>query len=448
MPRLDCPHDATGAPAKQVCSHLLETPDSDYIKVFGQGRAYFLTCTTCGKEEVIEAIPWRFVCDLCFAEIEAEGCCEGIRGTMQFQEEVSRLAFDHRLITEGVGSEFGSLRLVQPVSEAENGSIWVGLTTTRALIQMDLDTGTFRHITDVAPDEFNSDVHISLACSPKGDFLCLTQTLGDEGVVIETRTGRRTIRLQRDGYWSRASPFPATFVVWEGRTLLVHATAWNRLDVSDPSTGELLTERSPTTFKQGEQQPLHYLNYFHGRLFVSPDHRFIADDGWVWHPVGEVRTWSMLHWLSGNRWESEDGPTVRRLAYRDSFWGGPMCWIDTQTLAVWGYGDDDEWLLPAVRIFNVVSGEERNWFPGPEVVGKEEKKGLEGLDDFGGRLFFDRYLFAVSERFGVSVWSVERGTRLHLDSSFAPVAYHPKTKEFLTILPSGALQLSRLIGEE
>jgi hypothetical protein len=93
----------------------------------------------------------------------------------------------------------------------------------------------------------------------------------------------------------------------------IHRTSWNRLDLSDPATGAPLSDRGPTSYRQGEPRPDYYLDYFHGRLHVSPGAKHIADDGWVWHPVGLVTVWDLEAWL-GSAWESEDGPTKRRSA--------------------------------------------------------------------------------------------------------------------------------------
>ena len=257
------------------------------------------------------------------------------------------------------------------------------------------------------------------------------------------------MRLLRDGYHNDVSPFPAAFIERQGRTLLVHSPAWNRLDVSDPRSDELLTARTYGPKLPGKPYSAHYLDYFHGRLLPSPDGRFIADDGWIWAPVGRIRTWDVWDWLEKNPWESEDGSSARYIAYRWYYWVGPMCWLDETTLAVWGYGEDDAWLLPAVCLYDVVSGKRRSWFPGPEIASltKASRRATLGAL-IGNRLFFDRYLFAVSEKFGVGVWDVAEGARLHQDASFAPVAYHPGTREFLTLLPDGAMQLSRLIDGE
>lgn len=442
MLRFNCTHESETA-AKYVCGHLLGTREADYHQVFtGDARIYRLACPACAKETEIGAIPWQTVCDACFAETEAENCWDGIRGRPEVKEEPSDIAFTHRMAALP-GDSFGPLRLVQPIL-ASAGSLWIGLTIAGALVQMDLDMRTLQHITDVSASDVDLSQPMSLVCSPDGAFLCLTQTLGTVGVVIERSSGHRTFWLQRGDYHSDISPFSAAFVVRDERTLLIHATDWNRLDISDPATGELLTERSPTSYEDGEDVPPHYLDYFHGRLFLSPSRESVVDDGWVWHPFGVVRTWNVRRWLDENVWESEAGTTVRDLVCRAYFWGGPLCWVDDDTLAVWGYGDDDDCLIPAVRLFNTLTGEELGWFPGPEVASDDNRQWRDKIADFGGRLFFDQYLFAVSEKFGVSVWDYRKGMRLHADPSFVPIVYHPVTREFLTILPDGNLQLSRL----
>lgn len=406
----------------------------------GQERLYHLVCAVCGEDPDGDAIPWQAVCEACFTRIEWEGYWHGIRGVPEIREEPSDLVFTRRIVP-GIGEGSNRLRVVQPITEA-SGSRWVGLTVGGALVELDLDSGAAHPITHIEPTELDLTIPVTLACSPDGAFVCVAQTLGNHGVVIERASARRTMRLQRDDYHNDVSPFPVAFVVREGRTLLVHSAEWNRLDISDPATGELLTPRESPVYQK--ERPPHYRDYFHGRLLVAPNQDLIADDGWIWHPVGDVTVFSVQRWREENVWESEDGPTLRSLIWRNYFWGGPMCWVDETTLAVWGYGRDDEWLIPAVCLFDAVSGEERGWFPGPEVAPPAGREWRDKLADFGGRLIFDRYLFAISEQFGTAVWNHQTGARLLQDPNFAPIAYHPGTREFLTILADGMLQLSRL----
>ena len=235
------------------------------------------------------------------------------------------------------------------------------------------------------------------------------------------------MQLDRKNYHVDVCDFPIAFIEQNNRTLLIHATNWNRLDISDPETRQLLTDRIPTSYKKGETQPEHYLDYFHCELTVSPDQQWIADNGWVWHPVGAVRTWNIDRWMGENVWESEDGPTVKTLLWRSYYWDGPICWVGNNRLAVWGIGEDDYALIPAIRIFNVVDGTEL-----PPIFGLK------------GELIFDKYLFAISKEIGTTVWDVSTGERLHSDQNFHPKAYHPRSKQFLTSIEENRVVISHL----
>jgi hypothetical protein len=174
----------------------------------------------------------------------------------------------------------------------------------------------------------------------------------------------------------------------------------------------------------------HSLDYFHCGLSVSPDGEHIAEDGWVWHPVGEVVAWNLRRWLRDNAWESEDGASRRLLCWRDYFWDGPLCWLDSRRLAVWGQGEDSNDLIPAVRIFDVTTGKEERWFAGP----------------VGESLFFDDVLFSCHAEQGTAVWDAESGERLLHDPDVRPTRYHRAAKTLLTTFPGGTFRLSKLVG--
>lgn len=186
------------------------------------------------------------------------------------------------------------------------------------------------------------------------------------------------------------------------------------------SSGELLAARPPA----------HYLDYFHCSLLPSPDSQWLADNGWVWHPVGIVRTWSAARWLGENPYESEDGASVRALCWRDYRWDSPLCWLDDHTLAVWGYGTEDRALLPAARLFDVRSGSELRWFPGPR-----------------GELFSDgRYLFASEAASGTTVWDPATGERLLHDPALHATHLHRASGVLLSALEDGSFEAARLAG--
>lgn len=212
----------------------------------------------------------------------------------------------------------------------------------------------------------------------------------------------------------------------------------------------MLTSRGPTAYQRGQERPAHYLDYFQCGLSVSPNCSWLAGNGWVWHPVGVVATWSLKKWLESNVWESEDGPSKKALCWRDYYWDGPLCWIDDRTIAVWGLGEDNILLIPGVRLFDVERGEEKSSFTGPVGGSRKESLQVDGQgQDFihgAGNLFFDRWLFSWMEGKPFAVWDISDGAQLLEEQQFCPLNYHPRSKEFISVMPDGQFRLSRLFG--
>ncbi len=280
---------------------------------------------------------------------------------------------------------------------------------------------------------------LELHVSHDGAFSAVVERFGQRGRVFQGH--RAAMELDRDEYCADCSVFPAAFFERGGRTLFVHGTDWNRLDVSDPATGELLTPRGPTSYAKGEPQPEHYLDYFHAGLHVSPDGRWIAEDGWTWHPLGELRVWSLDDWLERNPWESEDGPSMRSLDERVYFWDTPILWLDKRRLAFWGEGDDATRMKPTVRIYDVVEGREVAAHPGVEV---SPALPWPPGSARAGWIAADRWLYGVSPEHGTGVWDLRTGERVHLEEGFAPRRHHPLRGSFLSWDEAGAFE-SRLV---
>src|SRR4051812_4451202 len=116
---------------------------------------------------------------------------------------------------------------------------------------------------------------------------------------------------------------------------------------------------------QGGPRPPHHLDYFHSGLTVSPGGRWLADDGWVWHPVGVMHALDLQRWTHDNVWESEDGPSLVTLRQAAYFWDGPRCFVEEGTLAVGGFGPDDQIMVDGALLFDLSTGKLRRWFAGP-----------------------------------------------------------------------------------
>lgn len=433
-----CPHTDRTVKGR-VCRHLPGNSDPDHVQRFtGVGLAYDLVCEACSKQP--DAIDSQLVevCAECFETIEKDGAWEGILGRPELRVAASSLSFQHETLELPLLAGLDIMD-VQAV-EASEGR-WIACTSTGSLIEMDVDRRSVREAARIPADALDFDGPLIrearppwlrgprclLRVSDGGELAAVANTYGERGVVVDLVTGRATMNLRRGRYHEDVCVFPLAFCELNHQLVVIHATHWNRLDASDARTGVLLRQRKPTPYSRSQLQPLHYLDYFHCGLTVSPGRHFIADNGWIWQPLGIVTTWNVHRWLNDNVWESEDGPSRKRLCWRAYHWDGPLCWIDDRRLAVWGYGLDDDWMIPAVQIFDVRSGQRERWFAGPK-----------------GSLVFDEYLFAFDPQEGMAVWDPVTGERLLQEPGFCPAGYHPRSKHFLSLRGDGRLQVSRL----
>lgn len=416
---------------KLVCIHLAnQGMHHGYVRWFtGQGRAFHFVCKQCAEtiKQGKTTIPLSQICWRCYHEQEVQGYA----GEMVGQPEILIRSIDLSIIQYRKTIPFsGRVLALQPVNTRQE-SIWFALTYEGDLVEINIATGSVLSRQHLPASKLNLDEEVELHIAPDGHSIALANTHGQHGIVLDLETGRVTIQLERDDYCIQHSCFPLAFFEDGKRLLLVHGTQWNRLDITDPRTGELLTARTIGKKLSYTQNPEHYLDYFHGGLCVSPDQQWIVDNGWMWHPVGTVVAWNVARWIRENPWESEDGPSQLNLCERDYYWDGPLCWINERLVAVWGYGDDEVDLIPAVRLFDVVDEKEIGWFAGPE-----------------GTLVFDEYLFALSEKQGLTAWDVATGERVLTDPDFHPTHYHRGAKQFLQIdAQQHTFHLGRLVDE-
>jgi hypothetical protein len=158
-----------------------------------------------------------------------------------------------------------------------------------------------------------------------------------------------------------------------------------------------------------------YLDYFHGRLAVSPESRLLLDDGWCWHPVGIPRILSLDAWL-GNAWESEDGASCRELIGKES-WNGGLAWIDSHRFAIAGLDEFEK--VPGVRIFDMNNiAKDRNYFT--------SSTGLPGPT---GELFSDGESLFSTGPGGLSRWDLADGCRTGHLPGFEPSRHHRGARE-------------------
>ena len=431
---LACEHNREpfGAP---ICAHLRECrePWLSYVRWYtGRGRNIELLCQMCVTErDRGESIATEAVCKDCFEYATTEiGELVGVRGKPEIcmRPEPFNLALRRTRLPDFAGTIID----VAPL-EMDTRSLWLFLDETGALIQLDADTGKTNHLSPVSlilePDHepwCNHALKPHLHCSPCGDFAAIVNDYGRYGQIIDLRTGQVTKKLDGGDYYAETVPFSFAFARLHERSVAIHRTDWNRLDVSDPATGNLLTVRGPTSYQRGEERPRHYLDYFHGALRTSPNCVRIADDGWVWHPVGIPTTWNLEKWISDNAWESEDGPTRRDTCARDYYWDHSMTWLDDHRIAIGGLGEDDNVMIDGARVFDVaLSGNAGGRWRADWTWSRE----LIAFAGPVGKFFSDGKCLFSSDVNGLSRWDVNDGSCTGHFPGFQPTHHHKSANE-------------------
>lgn len=336
--------------------------------------------------------------------------------------------------------EIGEILDIAPI-ERGNRSEWLILASDGGLFRFDADSLEWdrRASSTIVPEPESepwNDRHMRhrLHVSACGGFAAVVNDYGRFGRIIDLRRGVVTRELDGGDYYSQTVPFSFAFVDVGGRTLAVHRSDWNRLDISDPATGEILTERESPRYEDGAPRPAHYLDYFHGALSVSPGQTYLLSDGWIWHPIGVPTVWRIEPWYRSNTWESEDGDSKIEICARAYYWGHAICWLDEKRIAIGGIGDDDEEMIEGARIFDVTQRSAPDSGSGSASHEPLEIMTIEGPS---GIFFSDGTSLFSANSAGLSRWDIERGCRTGHIAGFNPTHHHRGARELVQLVEGG-----------
>jgi len=123
----------------------------------------------------------------------------------------------------------------------------------------------------------------NVCSSADGKYAVIYEQLGTKGLLLED--GIVVRELNRSYYHAHVYEYPVCFAKLESqRDVLIHCpNEYNRIEIEDVRTGELLTKcdtRKPKDF-------------FHSRLATSPNGKLLLSAGWVWHPFDAVCVWDI-----------------------------------------------------------------------------------------------------------------------------------------------------------
>lgn len=390
MDLLPCGHAAI-RDDRRACRHLLvEEPPECFFVLTGDGMRYDLACRACVDEpELVVA------CEGCVDRAADYWNILGWRGEPEVRHRDRPVA--------GEWTTFACPEV--PVNDRCLAALptgWLALTA-EGLVEI-TGGGPRRHGPVVLPPEepngWEKNRRPGLHTSPDGRFAAVVTDYGSHGAVMDLRTGADTLWLDRRDYHARTTPFPVAFARSGEDTVVVAATAWNRLDMFDAATGRLLTERAVDT-------PEWSLDYFHGGLAVSPSGRWLFDDGWVWAPIGVRTVIDLAAWLDGDLYAAERG---RQIAWYGDGWDEHAAWLDDETVAVQRLGFDSGGGIDGVALVDVPSGRVVQMFAGP-----------------AGPMWAHERLLYVTTSAGLEIWSPAEEARIGFVEGFRPTAQNPRT---------------------
>lgn len=294
-------------------------------------------------------------------------------------------------------------------------------------LNTDSDTVILWGKIEIEKENLDFSQEVSLVISPNDCFLGIVNTYGKFGIVIDLTSHKVIFRLTRDDYHYTESKYPLAFFNHNDKNYMVHATEWNRLDITCIESKQLLTKRKTPEFNIIEannyQIDEHYLDYFHGQVLVSPNQEYIVDNGWIWAPFGEIVSWNLKDWLLKNVWESEDGSSKMVLFSHTETWNEDMYWINDHILGLLGVIDPDlldepmEYGVWQFKVFDVRTGKEKS-----------------SISVTNGKFFVEEHLYLYSNENGLTIYDIQTGEVLFNDKTIIPYTYSRLKKEFISII--------------
>lgn len=257
------------------------------------------------------------------------------------------------------------------------------------------------------------------------NYVCVVEKNGTDGTVIDLSEPSYSKHLKRGDYGASVSLFPIAFYSKDNQSYLIHGTDWNRLDITCLNTGEILTNRIIDY-----ETDSNYFDYFHSSLLVSPDSKTFTSNGWIWHPYGQITSYSIEMFLqefelSNNIIELTDEPW-------ELDWDRPLCWIDNKTLGI-GYNqkiiDENKREFPSEIIFYEI---EEN-----KIIERIKFNGfaMSAEGEVNGELFFDNqknHFIALNKQNGLLIADTN-GKEIFRNPNLTSYKYSQRNKLFYLI---------------
>jgi hypothetical protein len=369
----------------------------------GYNNEFIAKINECNCHEKIptkEFLQFPLICRQCFEKVAQEAEIYNRKGCPEAKLKWVHATWIHK-----------ELNLLEEILEAKpipNSQDFIAITKNepKKLVLLKINGDNIEQ-EDLAPCEGDS-----IQISNYGRFVAVYTRKGTQGFVYDLRDKKTTFNFERGNYYPNHSSFPVSFFTYENKEYLIAGKLWKRVDLYDPETGESLKERDVSN---------NHLEFFWCSLHVSPDQKQACSFGWVWHPIGILNNFSIENWMKDNIYAMEKAEMIT-----DGYdWDYPLCWLDNETIALWGHSScdsDGSSPMPVVRALSAKKGQP-NSFPDLMVP----------LEEYP--IIFDEFLFSLNPK-GVQV--VDVANSLILDIANKPVVekvlcYDKQTKQVVSI---------------
>ena len=267
----------------------------------------------------------------------------------------------------------------------------------------------------------------------RDQWIVVVEEKGVRGIVVNLDDADWRMVLSREDYHVNHCSWAIGFFRREDAVVLIHATEWNRLDMTSLDTRQCLTEREVCSGIADGTETTNYLDFFHSRLHMAPDEKHFVINGWCWSPWDVMYAWNIDQF--GDTFEP-GGFCLNALDRNGYNWDRPCCFVDNETTA-WGYNEreagnggvpDDQ---PTELVFqNIHSAKIVRRMP-------FEYFELSGEKEAYGRLWFDTHqrLFIASPNLRGEDFKFNHGEKLRetfaVDESGALIKSWPVIAEFV-----------------
>ena len=163
------------------------------------------------------------------------------------------------------------------------------------------------------------------------NYIALVNNRKTKGVVLNTSRPNWYLSLLRGDYCAHVSSYPISFFTRNNQVHIIHGTDWNRLDITNLDTEEFLTHRT-TVNDPGENG----FDYFHGKLYRSPNEENFVSTGWHWHPVDWMFSLNIDSFLKTYELGEISINRPDDMVTSECVFDRPLYLIDNETIA-WGY---------------------------------------------------------------------------------------------------------------